>query len=621
MLRHPLYRPIRRQSAYQVLLYGVVALAVGCAQPSRAPETGSRATHTVADGSVPLVPDVSALGRGTLAHESRPILRPDQRNFSFLVPPNSALKLAFGVPRSTWTPGLKAVEVTVTARQGKHAAVLLRRVLERPARAPQEEWLKAVLPLAAYTGGTLDVALDSKPLGAAAAGAGVVWGVPRLLDVTAGRKRGDGKAPNVLLISIDTLRPDHLGSYGYERATTPNIDRLARDSVRFDQAFSTSGWTLPAHASMFTGLLPCHHGSTRFGHDTPLAQAHDTIAERFRAAGYVTAAFTGGVFVSLDLGFDQGFDMYRDPGFLPAQQPRFAEIVAQAERWIEAPGAGPFFLFLHTYEVHMPYNPPPPYNRAFAGAADGPFADGVTMKQMVALGTTREQVPRAEVRQLEALYDGGIRSMDAALGDLLAFLDARGLAQNTCVALTSDHGEEFQEHGNLFHHHGKLYDEIVRVPLIIHCPPRLPAGTVVDVPVSLTDLMPTLLDLADLPALPGLDGRSLLPTLASGAWPDRPIISGTDGSAAGRVGVTRAIRRDGLKLITSTLPDLPPQQLFDLTSDPGEQLDLHAVRPAAVAALSSALTTAIARPFGESVDARIPDAATVERMRALGYAE
>lgn len=612
-------RLLRRCAA--LALCASAAVWVSCGGSPGGPDGAARPITLLASGSVPLVPPSSTFGRGALAHESRPILGPGQRRFSIQVPANGALRVTYGVPRASWTPPVTGIEVRVTARQGTRESVLLRRVVERPANLRREAWTTAVVPLEAFAGETVDVALASRPLGDAAAPVEVLWGVPRLFDAGASRGRGIGERLNVVLISIDTLRPDHLGCYGYGRDTSPTIDRLAGAGVRFDQAFSTSGWTLPAHASMFTGLLPDRHGASRFGHETPLTRDHRTVAERFREAGYETAAFTGGVFVSLDLGLDQGFTLFADPGFLPSQQPRFADVAASAQRWLEGPGAGPFFLFLHTYEVHMPYDPPPPFDRAFDGAADGPFADGITTAQTVALGRSREQVPRRDLRQLRALYDGGIRHMDAALGDFLAFLDARGLRDNTCVVVTSDHGEEFQEHGNLFHHHGKLYDEIVRVPLILHCPSRLPAGVAVDAPVSLVDILPTLLDLAGLPALAGLDGRSVLPAVAGPGWPQRPIVSETDGSAAGRLGATRTVRRGELKLITSTMSGTPREQLFDLAADPGEQIDLHAARPDAVAALDAELAAALVRQTVSRPQPRAADAATRERMRALGYVE
>src|SRR5690606_11893394 len=144
--------------------------------------------------------------------------------------------------------------------------------------------------------------------------------------------------------------------------------------------------------------------------------------------------------------------------------------------------------------------------------------------------------------------------------------------EHTCIVLASDHGEEFQEHGRLFHHHARLYDELIRVPLIMHCPGRLPGGVVVDSPVTLTDVMPTVLELIGLPVPVDLDGRSLLPAIADeAAWPQRPAISECDGSAAESTGLTRAIHTGTTKLITSTIPDTPPTQLFNLRNDPRER--------------------------------------------------
>lgn len=605
----------------------VLAILGGCEQPA-APSPSIEAAATARPPSPPvtsnrLITDREALSRATVARESRPVLPPTLRRLALTVPPSSHAKLRVAVDREAWRGGLESIDLTVTARVDGADYPLLSERVERPGPGNPLRWQTIQLPLERFAGRQISLLLGSRPTGGPAnAGARVLWTNPRLLPDRPTTRR-IGTPPNLILISIDTLRPDRLGAYGYDRDTSPNTDRLAREGVLFRQAISPSSWTLPAHASLFTGLLPHRHGAVRFGFSTPLPQEVDTLAELLWDAGYDTAGFADGGFVTLELGFDQGFDVYGDPGLANRGKRRFTEIVAKAEDWLAAGRPLPFFLFLHTYEVHLPYQPPPPYDTMFAAPGyTGLFAGGMSDAQFAAMLKSDDWIPNAALPQLEALYDGGIRSMDAALGELLALLDRQGLTDSTCVVLTSDHGEEFREHGSLFHRQAKLYEENVRIPLIVRCPGRVPAGRVVEQPVSLIDLMPTLLELAGAPVPAGLDAHSLLPALTGAAPPaDRPIVSECDGSAALSTGVVRALRVGNDKLIESSVPVHSPLELFDLAADPGEQRDLHAGRPDAVADLRAALAVAVVGTRGtpaEAGEATLDEAAR-EHLRALGY--
>ena len=286
---------------------------------------------------------------------------------------------------------------------------------------------------------------------------------------------------SVVLVSIDTLRADHLPLYGYARGSTPAIDALGREGIVFDAVYSHCPLTLPAHASMFTGLIPPHHGV----HDNAgftLKPGTRTLAARFRDSGRATGAAVSAFVLRRATGIAQGFDRYDDEVVQDAsledmgnQQRDGAAAVASLLGWIEAQGDRRFFAFLHLYEPHTPYTPPSPYRERFA---DRP-------------------------------YDGEIAYADELVGRLLAPLRARGVLDHTVVVVTADHGEGLGEHGE--QEHGFfLYRETVRVPLVVRLPGAAHAGTRVSATAAQVDLPATLLDLAGVPAA-GMDGVSLQP--------------------------------------------------------------------------------------------------------------
>lgn len=341
-------------------------------------------------------------------------------------------------------------------------------------------------------------------------------------------ERADGAdpRPSIVLVSLDTVRADHLSLYGYPRPTSPRLDRFAADAWVFDEAYAAASWTPPSHASMFTGLLPDQHGLRRV--EETLSPTAVTAAELLRDAGYRTAAITDGGFLAPRWGLSQGFDRYDFTAGQPWEPKDAAPIFAAAARWVEENRCRPFFLFVHTYEAHQPY-----VNRD--GFADpfldpdyrGPFVDRANV---FAPGV---EIDGAGLERVTALYDGGIRRADHHLGRFLDALDRLGLLDQTAVIVTSDHGEELREHGDLEHALGKLFQENVRVPLVVRPPGGVAAAGAPRpaTPVSGLDLFPTLLDLAGLPG-PGAGtagrpggpalGRSLL-ALAAGPTVERTI--------------------------------------------------------------------------------------------------
>jgi choline-sulfatase len=348
---------------------------------------------------------------------------------------------------------------------------------------------------------------------------------------------------NVFLITIDTLRADHVHCYGYDKIATPALDSLARDGVRFSGAFTPSPLTNTSHTSILTGLLPSSHGVTDFG--IPLASSYPTAAELFQRRGYHTAAFIGAIILdskSLAPGLDRGFDFYDN---FPAHadpktrwgrvERRGGDVVHRAEQWLSAHPQGSHFVWVHLYDPHDPYEPPAPFSSVYK----------------------------------DRLYDGEIAYADSALGHFLAFLKSHGWYGNSLVVVVGDHGEGLGQHGE--DTHGIfLYDSTAHVPLLLKPAGLGVAGKVVDAQVRTTDLLPTMLDLANT-EMSGkerslkFDGSSLRSYLEGTESSGRTAIGETDYPLRFGWAPLRSVRRNNQKFI-----EAPRPEFYDLASDPGE---------------------------------------------------
>jgi arylsulfatase A-like enzyme len=440
----------------------------------------------------------------------------------------------------------------------------------------------------------------------------------------------------VLLVSLDTLRADHLVPYGYARPTSPALSRFAAQAIRFDQAHAHSTATLPSHLSLFTSLLPPQIGITREGGpDTSQASTRlrlsdrvATLAERLRDAGYRTAAFTDGGFVIPYYGFDRGFDHFAvTTAAEGAYRNGFRKGIARLVDWLEAqPDDGrPFFVFLHTYDVHEPYSPPPPFERSFSDLSYREFTEARGFPARPAeLSKRRGELGEADVRRARGFYDNGVLATDRALGRLFAILRKRGIYDQSLVVVLSDHGEEFLDHGD-FGHGPRVYQELARVPLLLRLPGGAHGGTVVRQPVGLVDVAPTLLDLVGLEPPEGLAGRSLRGLIEGtddGGWLlERPIYVDVPDVTKGVAG----LRRGRWKLVRHPAGD----ELYDLEEDPGETTDLAGSFPDRVRELGTQLDAWVARMRETAaaegtlaVPADAPYPGDRERaLRALGYLE
>lgn len=346
---------------------------------------------------------------------------------------------------------------------------------------------------------------------------------------------------NVVLISFDTVRADHLGSYGYARSTTPNVDGLAAKSVVFERAISQAPWTLPAHGSMLSGLYPSRLGVLRYPATRVLSDQNTVLPEVFKAAGYATAGFTGGGFVSDHYGFNRGFDVYTSRGR------RYEHNLDDTLDWLDTHKDKPFFLFFHGYDAHRPY-----YSKPVDKAAMGLPEDAAMDQSHFCLQSSREKPDEAGLDKILRYYDAAIHHGDRGIGVLLEALQKQGLMENTVILLTSDHGEEFFEHGNCDHVRF-VYNESVHVPLMIYVPKLSPSGKRIDglVPASIS-VSRTLLDLVGIDhAMPGV---SLLPVM-EGKQKNFPVVYSEADSAAGSFGSrgpVLAMSKPDQKLISYT---------------------------------------------------------------------
>jgi len=427
------------------------------------------------------------------------------------------------------------------------------------------------------------------------------------------------RSPNIVLITIDTLRRDHLSCYGYARKTTPFLDRLAADAVRFDKAYSTSSWTLPAVVSILTGLDPSAHGMKDGDTDEAgvvvgqpvLGEDLVLLPELLRDRGYQTFGLTANEHLQGNLGFERGFDAYRCLGFKPARalSAPLAEIRARIDP------RRPYFLWVHYFDPHTPYDARRPELRAYLGPKEvseellGRVQSLTTAAQLEAWD---RQGDRDFLPYAQAAYDSCIRLADRAVATLFEALE---IGKEDLVLVTADHGEEFREHGRFGHGHA-LFEELLQVPLLVRLPGGRHAGETVSSRVSLMDLFPTILEIAGIAPRSNIQGKSLLPLIQDkGAARDRVIHASTVTDVE-----VDSVTIDRWKYIESQgRPEAA--MLFDLESTEGEQRNVIADYPNEAEVLRRALAH-----LRQNSRRRAPSLQNVplsperlEALRSLGY--
>jgi choline-sulfatase len=385
------------------------------------------------------------------------------------------------------------------------------------------------------------------------------------------RRAAPGK-PDIFLVTIDTLRADHVHCYGYDGVQAPALDALAADGIRFTHAFTPSPITNTSHTSILTGLLPSSHGVTDFA--VPLAPGHVTLAEILKQQGYKTAAFIGAVILdskTLAPGLDRGFDFYDNFPEHPTSKSRWGrverrgmDVVQRAESWLARHRTGPHFMWVHLFDPHDPYEPPAPYSETFK---DHP-------------------------------YDGEIAYADAALGHFVSYLKKQGAYDRSLFIVVGDHGEGLGEHQE--ETHGIfLYDTTTHVPLIVKLPASASRTKVIDAQVRTIDILPTALDLAGAPIPEDIDGQSLKTYLNGSAASDRSVIGETDYPLRFGWSSLKSVRERGLKYIKAPRPEL-----YNLKTDPKELHNTYTADDADVQALNKELAELTAKQPGDTNDAK-----------------
>jgi arylsulfatase A-like enzyme len=587
------------------LLPGVaLAAAVLCgiffgSRPRPLPATGDSAP------SAPASPPPVGLGDHTLVRlgpEVRAAIRaPCPSDLTYPIGAARRVELAWG----TTLADPASVRFKAVLRTARHDSRVLLDEAGPADFAAKPTWLSRVFDLPPEAeGGTLIL----RTRGASTSS---FWG-----DPVFSRSAAPGPPRNVIVVSLDTVRADHLNAYGYtRRPTSPEFDAWAREGTLFEAAMSAAPGTLSSQMSILTGRYPSGHGVSytnwrRRGRMPVLRLDTETLAEIVGPRGFLTAAFTGSGYFALPIGYSRGFAEFvsSDDETLGSA----ATVFEKGFAWLERHRGDPFFLFLHTYEAHEPYLDP-----RFA-AAEGPRL-------------------KNEAERNEALYDGDIRRADVYLGKLRRVLERLDLAPRTLIVVLADHGEEFGDHFPVWNdgHGHSLYEEQVHVPLLL-VGPLVPRGRRVADAVDLTAVVPTVLDFLGVSAGKVPPGRSLLPLL-EGRGSDEQSLAFSEDVWIGAE--TRAVRsrewklvergerlpepfvdRDTRRTIARALDALAPRMLFHMPSDPRERENRMAPGEPVAARLEAALAARLVRGAGEKPEGEIEvEGEVLERLRALGY--
>src|ERR1017187_6829023 len=393
--------------------------------------------------------------------------------------------------------------------------------------------------------------------------------------------------PDVFLVTFDTLRADHVHCYGYPDIETPALDGLAKDGIRFTQAFTPSPITNTSHTSIFTGLLPSSHGVTDFA--VPLSPSHPTLAELLHRKAYHTAAFIGAVILdskTLAPGLDRGFDFYDNFSEHSSTKSRWGrverrgmDVVQHAEAWLTAHPSGPHFVWVHLYDPHDPYEPPAPYSRIYR----------------------------------DRLYDGEIAYADSALANFITYLKKHGWYANSLIAVVGDHGEGLGQH-NEATHGIFLYDSTTHVPLILKLPAGKASGRVVDAQVRTTDILPTVLDLVGASTPQRLDGQSMKSYFEGADIASRIAFGETDYPLRFGWAPLRSVRTEEFKFI-----EAPRPELYDLRADAAESDNKYEPWNAHVQEFRGLLAELRAKAPPPGPSTGVVGQGTIEELKALGY--
>jgi len=550
------------------------------------------------------------------------------------VPPGEQCRVVFGVAAKAHR-GAGPVRFRMSAR-GPDA--LERLLFETAIEGASETWVDRREAIPDFASQEFSIVLEvSGDADVAVRGA---WSAPHVICQTPRTPLVDLPHPHVILISLDTLRADHLGTYGYARDTSPVLDAFASEAMVFEEAFAPANWTLPSHASLFTGVSPAKHGAGHASVYTPLAQdGPPTIAELLRDSGYWTIGFTAGGLMGRSNGLDRGFQWWteRTRANLHTTLPGFFDAIGTAP-------TKPLFLLLHTYDIHGPYAYLPnaaeirvgPRAGASQQAADT-ACEGSACRDRDAEWKRIRAIKHEEYQRLDRFeglgqavdaYDRGIRFVDSQLGALFDRLRETGIYDRSIIVITSDHGESLYDHSLYLGHSYSLYDEEIHVPLLVRLPGGSPGRS--DQLVQLMDVLPLILEAAGVPVPPLIEGQNPLAQVA-GARSRTQVFGEASQTGA------RFARASDWKYIAPSLPAGDPrnklprgledrfafgEQRFDLVRDPHEQHALAIGTASSTAPVETLRAAALAHPqpsMRNEEPAPVVDPVQQEQLRALGY--
>ena len=436
-------------------------------------------------------------------------------------------------------------------------------------------------------------------------------------------EREADSAEHVVIVLLDTVRQDTFGCYGNPLKPTDAMDAVAAEGVRFTQAISSSGWTLPAVASLLTGEWPTIHGATGRGMKLrPIRGELPTAAEVLKREGFKTFGFANAAFVSPMLGLDRGFDVFEHKFVYNWDTPRASETIDAAIRLLRDNHSSPTFFLIHLFDPHLDYDPPPGFAAKFTGGRREP-PPPLTSGDCLGMRTNdRRDPPLAEdIQYISGVYQGEINFVDTQVGRLVEALRELGIYDKTTLVITADHGEEFWDHGGFEHGHS-LYDELIRIPLIVKFPSRVrPAARVIDTQVRILDVMPTVFDLLGVETPASFAGQSLFPLVMGTMEKVRDLPAFSESLLYGEQKLSW--RTSQYKYIHH--PRAPKEsELYDWVNDPGETNELSAERPRVAARLRGQLLGFYNELLARSETMSRPTVVDlspgqIDKLRSLGY--
>ncbi len=605
-----------RRAAATLAALSCAALLAGCAKPGQPADLVAGASKALVEADV--------VGRNLewvkgqtgwplrlndVVRQTLPASPPSRLRFVMDVPERARLAFAIGIaPEHQREAG---VEFVIRARSGKKEKVVFQQLLEPLTRPEHRLWVEAQAPLAEFAGKAVELTFETRGFEKGEALRRAFWGAPAL--VVDERRE---EAPLVIVYLVDTLRADHTTPYGYKRDTTPELQKFAKDAVVFEQPIVHASWTKPSIASIFTSQLPGRHRTVQLRDS--LDPGLVTLAEMLKTKGFATGgAVANSVIYSAGTHFEQGFDFWaglHGEGGRPSKLVFADKVVDTALQWLDSRPGLPNFVYVHTMDPHVPYEPPPPFDRMFPPhpREDYPAIDPRT--------DYREP---EDLERLKAQYDGSIAYGDREFGRFVRELKERGLYDRALIVFTSDHGEEFMDHGG-FLHGRTVFDELIRVPLIVKFPKQRDAGKRVKQQVQGVDLLPTILKELGLPVPepPVIHGHPLQKVMAGGA-PEPPAVS----EISHRGFVAHGMRTGKDKYVRRFSP-MEDELYFDLLQDPREQESRLEQAKERVRTLKAGVEAAmVPNPFrhtlrfvgNDSYELRLATGGWVEGVEALHF--